>query len=377
MAKIIFVHPAIRPYLQDLFRLMDERLGVQFLFVEDREHNLQFLKGFPLRRWSVYRSFFCPFYLKGVAWALLWEVLLADYDVWIASGLHHSSTHLAFPFVKLRRKKFVLYADDWWIDKRMKTKMVLPYSRMIARHADAILATNTKSRKFFLTLGASDRKITVANNGSRNCDSFVVDPVLLSNLRQRFGLTSDSTVILYLNRIVRYKGLDILIRAFFKIEKEFPDARLLVVGDGEFRKYCESLAQSLGIRNAHFVGSIQPERVHYFYKLSDIFVLPARFCWNDAVVAEAWGFTVNEALSCGVPTIVTEAVGAADLIEDSVNGFVVEPGNEHALAGRLRALVHDRETRVRMGKNAKAMIQRFTPEAQVEIFKKVLEGLHC
>jgi len=368
--KLVFVHPAIRPYRQELFELLGDRYGCRFIFVEDYEDNLALMRTVKLRNWKAYRSCRFLFYSKGFTLRLLKDAVFGDYDVWIGSGLFHISTHLALPFVLLRGKKFILFSEDWWIPDRRKNRMFRPAAKWIARHCSAIVAASNKTKDFFVRLGAKPEKIFVGWNATSDYGQKPVDDKILAELKMKLD-PDGRFVILYINRIVPYKGLDVLIRAFPELDKS-GKVTLLVVGDGDFRKACEDQAKKMDLKNILFIGSVPPDQAHYYYRLANLFVLPGRLMPNSNVVAEAWGFTVNEALSCGLPVVTTGAVAASEMIKNGQNGLVTEPEDVEALATALRYFYENRERAQEFAEQAKQAAAAATPECQAKAFQKAI-----
>ncbi len=363
-SKIIFAHPAIRQYRQGLFRLLDENLDIRFLFTEDYEDNLKFLSSFFLKNWRALRSKGSLFYSKGASWALLKEALFGNYDIWISSVLNSFVTHFTFPIVKLRGKKFLLFSEDWWWQKNLKSFLIRPYAQFLAKHCDAILAAGSRTKNFFIDLGVNPQKIYLAYNATMTPET-----------KEENKKKDDVFTILYLGRIVKYKGLDVLIRAVkilqFKIENL--ELKILVVGDGDFKKDCEQLVRDLDLKNVEFVATVRPEEIGYYYERASCFVLSARFLWSSGVPAEAWGFTVNEALSAGLPVIATDAVAAADdLITDGINGFKIKPDDPDALAEKIKLLIENPATLLKMSNAARNGMKNFTPQKQFEVFAQAL-----
>lgn len=376
MTNIVFVHPAFREYRRGLFSLLDQRLSARFIFVEDYDDNMSLLPESGLRRWEVMRAGGFLFYSKGAAWPLIARIFKRDYTHWIASGLNHFTTHVAFLLVKLLGKKFILFAEDWWLADNFKTRLALPYMKCIARYANAVVVAGSRSKKFFEQLGTSPQRIFVGYN------SIEPDIFLRSRNIKRASAARIVSVppykgitFLYLGRVVRYKGLDILLRSFVNLENEKKPVRLVVVGDGPFKKECINLARSLDIQNIIFKDSVTHQDVVYYFSLADIFVLPARFMFSENVVGEAWGFVVNEALHCGVPVITTKAVASAqDLIVSGKNGFVVDSENIEEMTKAMRLFVDDRDLCKRM----KSFIVRnsliATPDNQYSAFLKAIQN---
>ncbi len=364
MPKIIFAHPAIKRYRQELFGLLDQNFDIKFLFTEDYEHNINFLKKFFLNNWQAFASSPFVFYSKGAVWPLLKIALFGEYDIWIDSVLNSFTTHFAFPIVKLRGKKFLLFSEDWWWQKNWKGFFIRPYAKFIARNSDAILTAGSRTRNFFVELGVDPSKVFLAFNATTDLSIKIHKEKPLNEF-----------IVLYLGRIVQYKGLDVLIRAGKILKFLIPNSKflILVVGDGDFKKDCEKLAQDLKLNNIQFIASVSAEEAVNYYERASCFVLPARFLWNSSIPAEAWGFTVNEALSAGLPVITTDAVASADdLITDGVNGFKIKSDNPNDLAEKIKLLMENPEILLKMRNSAKDGMKNFTPQKQFEVFKKAL-----
>lgn len=143
------------------------------------------------------------------------------------------------------------------------------------------------------------------------------------DIRVKYKIDNQMKCILYFGRVMKEKGLDILIKAFSKL----PEGKffLLVVGDGPFLDSCKGLARKLGLVNIHFAGSINPQIRKNYFQQCDIFVLPGTYYkgWVDV-----WGLTIGEAIQFDKIVISTYGVGSAiDLIKNGLNGFIVQPEN--------------------------------------------------
>lgn len=370
--KLVFVHPAIRPYRRRLFEILSKKFRTQFIFVEDFSDNIDQLKGTnDIGPWKAYPSGAFLFYSKGVTLRLLKDVFFGDYDVWVGSGLFHFSTHLALPFVKLRGKKFVLFSEDWWVSERLKNQVFLPAAKLIVRACDACVVASHRSRDFFIRLGATESKVFVGWNASLNFDDWPTNLPLESELRKRYRKDNDF-LALYLGRVVEYKGLDILITAL-AASKHSKDISLLVGGEGDFLEKCRELSKNFGLKKVHFLGRIDHTHVPAYYRLADLFVLPAKFMTKNSVVAEAWGFTVNEALSCGLPVLTTTAVAAGEVLTDGKDGFVVPAGDVKALAEKLDWCFENQSQLKVMGQAARMVSKKVNPHAQFEAFEKAVD----
>ena len=158
----------------------------------------------------------------------------------------------------------------------------------------------------------------------------------------------------YVGLIEPAKGFHYLIDAFERLA--LPESELTLWGGPGLRGVSKFLAERMArnprIKLAAFgVRAIGFDKV---YARSHVVVLPS--------LADGFGYVVGEAMSCGVPVIVTTASGAADIVEDGVNGFIVPPADPAALADRLSRLAADRGLVRRLGAAGRQTASRFGPE---------------
>jgi UDP-glucose:(heptosyl)LPS alpha-1,3-glucosyltransferase len=149
-------------------------------------------------------------------------------------------------------------------------------------------------------------------------------------------------VALFVGMNFEVKGLGVIIEAVAKAKVQRPgaDLRLLVVGKGDSAEY-RSLATSLRIGDAVIFAGPQ-EGVEEFYLASDLFVMLSKF--------DTFGMVVLEAMAASLPVILSSNVGAKDIVEEGVNGFVLPDGRDaDAAAGKILLLL-DADRRAAMGK---------------------------
>ncbi len=149
-------------------------------------------------------------------------------------------------------------------------------------------------------------------------------------LKEKYGIAGKKT-FLFVGRLEEVKSVDLLIDTFAEIKKK-EDIALLIVGDGSLKEQLEAQAKSLGVSDIHFEGyQVFPTLIDY-YKAADVFVLPSQF--------EPWGLVVNEAMTCGMPVILSSKVGCRlDLVEEGENGFIFESGNKEALVETMQKIL--------------------------------------
>mgnify|MGYP001764809496 CR=1 FL=1 len=155
----------------------------------------------------------------------------------------------------------------------------------------------------------------------------------------------------YLGRLKRYKGVDLVIRAFAQLGRD--DAVLEIAGAGDFRPRLEQLARSLDLG----------ERVRFLGFVSETEKLALlRRAWAVALASpkEGWGLTNVEAEACGTPVVASDSPGIRESVRDGETGFLVRHGDVPALAAAMRRLAES-PTLVRdMGVRARAFAETFT-----------------
>lgn len=174
-------------------------------------------------------------------------------------------------------------------------------------------------------------------------------------VKKDFGFAKEDRVIGIVARLVNDKGHEYLLRAAAELYRDFPDIRVLIVGDGRERPILEDLAKALGIKDrVVFTGNITD--VSMALAAMDIFAFPAT--WR-----EGFGLSIVEAMTCGKPVIVTNIWALNSLIQNEVTGFLVEPKSVSALADAIRKLLEDPALRRLIGENAREAVERlFTIE---------------
>ncbi|MCP4970624.1 MAG: glycosyltransferase family 4 protein [Arcobacter sp.] len=276
------------------------------------------------------------------------------YKVFIFSNITGIPYLILAPVLRLFGKKIILFDELWRYPKEVnKYNKIYPYVKFLTKYClDGVVTAGSKAKKFYIEeFGFDKDKIEIAYNTTIDTKEFVKDELLNNDIKEKLGNITSKKKLLYLGRIVKYKGLDILIKSMKNISKEY---ELIVIGDGEFKKECESLVKELNLNTrVHFLGSCLSNEAPYYYKNSDIFVLPTRFRLDANVQMESWGFTVNEAMALEVPVVTTTAVGSGfDLIVDGVTGGLSEAGNSESLTEKINFIIENNQDN-KIGKEAR------------------------
>jgi glycosyltransferase involved in cell wall biosynthesis len=177
-------------------------------------------------------------------------------------------------------------------------------------------------------------------------------------------------VILFAGVLTPLKGIHHLLHAFAKVAQEFPEVRLEIVGRYENPEYGEELCQEVfRLRlngRVSFVGEVPQVELANRMHRSRVFVLPS--------LSEGLGRVVVEAMATGTPVIGSHVDGIPEIVQEGLTGFLVPPGDEEALAERLRwVLKHPQEAKA-MGHRAREFARSFfSPEAYLAGYRRLFE----
>lgn len=278
-----------------------------------------------------------------------------EWDVLINSGWASWSSWQAFLECRRQGKPHVLWAGSTAYEKSWRRTLTLPFVRHMVRKSSACVSYGTASAEYLRLLGARCEVIPSFHcvDNERFLEHLESSAPHREQLKQRIGVAG-KRVILYVGRLVKRKGLEGLITAFQRLEPSFPDAVLLLVGDGAIASKLHALAGSLRGKKIFFLGNIDMADLAAYYGLADAFVLPS--------LEEVWGLVINEAALASLPIVVTSCCGGArDLTIDGVNGYVVPPGDNAALENALNRILADPANAKRMGIESRRAVDRFNP----------------
>ena len=180
------------------------------------------------------------------------------------------------------------------------------------------------------------------------------------------GTRSATPRFAYLGRLKRYKGVDLVIRAFAAMRAS--GATLEIAGTGDHRPALEALARSLDLDDrVRFLGFIDERR-----KLE---LLRAAWALVFASPKEGWGITNLEAAACGTPVVASSSPGLRESVRDGVTGFLVPHGDVGALALAMDRLAADRGLVERLGERGREFAGTFTWERAADETAAHLESV--
>ncbi|MCO5251169.1 MAG: glycosyltransferase family 4 protein [Candidatus Kapabacteria bacterium] len=201
----------------------------------------------------------------------------------------------------------------------------------------------------FISRGFDKKNITIVTNAIEQSDF----PMAVTT-------KNPNPIVTYFGRLKKYKSVDHLVRAFYFVSQEIPNAKLEFIGRGDFRPYLEQLCRKLGISDkVHFHGFVDEQTKSE--------LLSKSYCVVNTSMKEGWGITNIEANACGTPVISANVPGLRDSVSEGVSGLLYEYGNIMDLADKLRLVLTDNKKRQHLSEGAVSWARQFSWDTSAEI----------
>jgi glycosyltransferase involved in cell wall biosynthesis len=179
---------------------------------------------------------------------------------------------------------------------------------------------------------------------------------LIETTRFRFRERSPLRPVFLSNRnFESHYGVDRVLRAFALIQKDVPEASLIVAGDGPERVPLRALAENLELKNTEFIGQVDPAGIADVYDAADIFL-------NGSEI-DNQPLSILEAYSCGLPVVTTDAGGIPDIVHDGITGMVVAHGDYSEIAKCALSLLNNPLRAKQMSEAGRLECLKFSWEA--------------
>ena len=166
-----------------------------------------------------------------------------------------------------------------------------------------------------------------------------------------------------------YYGVDVVVKAFAEVQKQFPEARLDLVGKGPCEEQIRALVRELNLSGVNFTGVASREAIGRFYEQADIFINAS---WLDNMPV-----SILEAFACGTPVVSTAAESIPYLVEHESTGLLSPVGDASALAGNVIRLLRDPQLSSRLALNAYDKSQSYRWPVVREQWLDTYRALQC
>ena len=224
--------------------------------------------------------------------------------------------------------------------------------RELAASADAIITASGHEHDLLARYYDADPARMVSIPCGIDTDLF--RPRDRDECRRELDIEADRPVLLWVGRLEKLKGVDILIDAVAQLDE--PDVLLLVVGGDEhgqvLRAELEAQAQEAGLGgNIRFTGAVPHEELPAWYSAADVCVVPSYY--------ESFGLVAVEAMACGTPVVASRVGGLVSTVTDGVNGYLIPWRCPEPFAEKLEVLIRNPELRANFARSARESVQRF------------------
>jgi PEP-CTERM/exosortase A-associated glycosyltransferase len=239
-----------------------------------------------------------------------------------------------------------------WSDESLRYRGVRTLENIALRSADWCCVICDALAEEVSSRGVPADKILVVPNG---VDITKFTPGFPdAKLKEEWGLIGKVTMG-YIGSFFHYEGLDILVRAMILLAGEYPQLRLLLVGDGEVMSLLKEMVADAGILDrVVFTGRVKHDEVARFYKLFDFMVLPRKETRETRLVTP---LKPMEIMAMGKPLVASNIGGHREIVSEGINGILFVREDPADLALKCRRLIDDEEFRRELGGRGREWVE--------------------
>ena len=269
----------------------------------------------------------------------------------------------------LRKPSIIKLASSGWGGDVLRARKTLvgKIFLFVARKASKIITLSTTVGQELMEENIEPHRVCTIQNGVDLARFKKIEEK--SQLRGKLGMPDKKTIV-YTGRLSPEKGVDFLIRGFSRLNKKI-DCQLLIIADGPERENIIQLLYHYQLSKSVILMQ-EADDVASCLNAADLFVLPSQF--------EGLSNSLLEAMACGLPVISTRVGGSIDIIEDGINGLLVDVDNEEQLSQAMAKVLCDSLLATRLGEKAReTIIEHFdlneVAKRYTELYKK-LDKVH-
>jgi glycosyltransferase involved in cell wall biosynthesis len=306
--------------------------------------------------------------LRERAGALFREARLFRPDVIVLTGYYDPAQLLLLLWAKATGIRVVMQNESTETDhQRGGWKERL--KQWIFSQCNGFFCFGSQSADYLIRLGVSPNKILLRKSAVDNQTlRTAYERALPTRVESQQSLGLRSNNFIFVGRLIAFKNLPAFLTAFAEAQKQSPNADkwgIILLGDGPEREPLAKQIQQLSLTDAVKLLPGRPWfQVPDVLALSDVLVLPS--------LSEPWGLVVNEAMTCGLPVIVSNRCGCAhDLVHQGENGFVFNPDQPTELTQYLTKFMDGEVDTEAMKQAAYQLIEPYSPKA---VAQEMLNG---
>jgi glycosyltransferase involved in cell wall biosynthesis len=280
-------------------------------------------------------------------------IIKNDYDIIDAQA--YAPLIPAFLGAKLKRTPVIgtihdvsTIGDDQWIQSSKtatiaeKILVRLPYDKIIT-------VSNSTKKSLVEYYGVKEDRICVVYAG---VDLKFIDSVKVNEKYQN--------TIIFVGRLAPHKHVDHLLKVFKSLKTDIPGIKLIIIGKGVEKDNLINLTKEYGIKNnVQFMENLDYKELIGEIKKSNVLALPS--------TREGFGIVLTEANACSIPVVAYASGGVVEVVDDGINGFLVEPSNVKSLENNIKFLLANPSKRDNLGENGRKLVEKsFTWDKNVK-----------
>lgn len=331
MNKLLVFHPEIAPYRVDFFNGLFARFDARLCFFFRNVRNQTFDSRKIESRFHFEPVYYVREEMGLIRWMMaIWRELSANKPdmvfvmeyglVTLISIIHRLVTGGKYKIVSMVDDSYDMVANNKQFTRRHRLGM-----KIEAKWIDEIINVDASAAEWYRL-----------HFGKGLYFPIIYDEVLAKERQKRvlpiserliceYGLEGRK-VLIFVGRLSPVKNIETAVRAF--ISADIPDSSFVIVGSGESEYELKEAA--MGCDNIIFAGRYDGDELYAWYNIANVLVLPS--------IREPFGAVVSEALVSGCSAIVSDVAGSSCLVENGLNGFVVNPLAEEEYIDRMKAL---------------------------------------
>jgi glycosyltransferase involved in cell wall biosynthesis len=257
--------------------------------------------------------------------------------------------------VRTHHSKYQKRPYPWYMER---------INHLLAPSTSLAIANSDSLRDFAIgRMGFTPDQVVTVHNPVSTYTMKPVDPAHVARIRAELGLDGVWPVVGAVTRFYPAKGITYLVAAFPAILKKFPDARLVLVGDGPLGDELQAQARELGIAQAVTFAGFRPD-AEAFVQLFSVSAVPS--------LEEGIGNVAIESIVGGVPVVASREGGLPEVVVEGKSGLLVRPGDADALAAALLRVLEEPFLLDRLRQGCRAEAHRFS----IDTYTARLEQLY-
>jgi glycosyltransferase involved in cell wall biosynthesis len=309
-----------------------------------------------------WRVLLLPLFIVSQAWTARRMIRRSDIQVLHAHWIIPQGLTCIIACMGIRKRVKILctsHGGDWYTVQHSSIHWLKLW---LLERMDCITVVSNAMRESMVSAGVDPNKIHVLPMG--------VD--LVKQFIPQRNIARQKDLLLFVGRLVKQKGVHILIEALNLLSQTKPGVQLVIAGWGPEEAYLRRQVEQLRmVEHVQFIGAVSQHELPKWYAEAALAVFPY-------VGQEGLGLVLIEALGCQCPVVASDLPAIRDVITNGKTGELVESGDSAALAARIGHLLNDPELAAEMARRGRAFVEnRFDWGAISQRYAKLISDQHC